>query len=90
MLDQAQLMSLVQHLLTAAGAALAGTWLAQFITPGIIEVIAGVIVVGLATLWGNRSSTPEALAAKLVANPAIDNKVAAKAIETGQPEKVTL
>lgn len=87
-------MSLARHALTAAGAALAGSALYPYLKflfePGMVEIIAGLIVTVLATLWGNRSNAPVALAQKLVENPLINNQQAASAIAAGAPERVVV
>lgn len=87
-MSQAQLQSILRHLLTAAGAAVAGTWLAQFFTASDIELMIAVLVPVVMTWWGHQSNAPVALAQKLVANDYINNVQAGSAIAAGKPEEV--
>lgn len=90
-MDQAQITSALRHFLTSLGTAMAGTGVAGWFSDSNINIavmIVGIVVGLFGAIWGNRSSTPVALAQKLVSNPAIPNAVAANAIATGEPEKL--
>lgn len=87
-MDQAQLQSVIRSLLIAAGAAVAGTWLAPYFTASNMELAVAVIVPIAMAVWGHQSNTPIALAQKLVSNPRVSNDQAGRAIMSGYPERV--
>lgn len=87
-MNTAQWQSIIRSLLTAAGAALAGTWLAQYFSASSIEALVAILVPLAMTVWGHQSNTPVALAQKLVADDYVNNAQAGDAIKTGHPELV--